>query len=54
MPSGGQVNKKPTAIWQWGSENLVNESEPDCRTAKKRRVVQQQVQIVIHMGKLTW
>jgi hypothetical protein len=28
--------KNPTAVWQWGSENLVNESEPDRRAAKQR------------------
>jgi hypothetical protein len=42
-------NKNPTAIWQWGSINLVNESEPDRRAAQQQRVQQQaQIQITIH------
>jgi hypothetical protein len=31
-------NKNPTADWQWGSENLVNKSEPDRRAAQPQRV----------------
>jgi hypothetical protein len=31
-------NKNPTAVWQWGSINLVNESEPDRRAAQQQRV----------------
>jgi hypothetical protein len=46
--------KTPPPVWQWGSINLVNESEPDRHAAKQQRVVQQQVQIAIHVGKLTW
>jgi hypothetical protein len=29
-------NKNPTAVWQWGLENLANKSEPDRRAAKQR------------------
>jgi hypothetical protein len=35
--------KTPTAVWLWGTENFVNESEPDRRAAQQQRVVQQQV-----------
>src|SRR5208282_2553521 len=42
-------NKNPTAVWQWGSINLVNESEPDRRATQPQRVQQQvQIQIAIH------
>jgi hypothetical protein len=42
-------NKNPTAVWQWGSLNLVNESEPYRRAAQQQRVQQQiQIQIAIH------
>jgi hypothetical protein len=42
-------NKNPTAVWQWGSINLVNESEPDRRAAQQQHVQQQvQIQIAIH------
>ena len=33
-------NKNPTAGWQWGSENLVMQSEPDRRAAQQQRVQQ--------------
>jgi hypothetical protein len=47
-------NKNPTAVWQWGSENFVNESEPDRRAAQPQRVKQQiQIQITVHAGKVT-
>jgi hypothetical protein len=43
------INKNPTAGWQWGSINLVNESEPYRRAAQQQRVWQQiQIQIAIH------
>ena len=43
------INKNPTAVWQWGSINLVNESEPNRRAAQPQRVQQQvQIQIAIH------
>jgi len=46
-------NKNPTAVWQWGSINLVNESEPDRRAAQPQRVWQQvQIQIAIHDNKV--
>jgi hypothetical protein len=38
-------------VWQWGSLNLVDESEPDRRACKQQRV-QQQVQIPNHVLKL--
>jgi len=44
--------KNPTAVGQWGSLNLVNESEPDRRAAKQRVQQQVQIQIAIHAGKL--
>src|SRR5208282_6618401 len=46
-------NKNPTAVWRWGSINLVNESEPDRRAAQQQRVRQQiQIQIAIHVVKI--
>jgi len=30
--------KTPPPVWQWGSTNLVNESEPDRRAAQPQRV----------------
>jgi hypothetical protein len=47
-------NKNPTAIWQWGSDNLANESEPDRRAVQQQRVSKQQgqIQMAIHMGKI--
>jgi hypothetical protein len=35
-------DKKPTAVWQWVYQILVNESNPDCR-AGQQRVRKQQV-----------
>jgi len=46
-------NKNPTAVWQWGLINLVNESEPDRRAAKQRVKQQIQIQIAIHDSKVT-
>jgi len=47
-------NKNPTAGWQWGSLNPVNESEPDRRAAQQQRVQQQvQIQIAIHSDNVT-
>jgi hypothetical protein len=43
--------KTPPPIWQWGSINLVIESEPDRRAGKQQRVQQQvQIQIANHGG----
>jgi hypothetical protein len=39
--------KTPPPVWQWGSINLWDESEPDCRAAQQQRVVWQQIQIPI-------
>jgi hypothetical protein len=40
-------------VWQWGSINLVDESEPDRRAGKQQRVQQQvQIQIPNHALKL--
>jgi len=49
------LKQKPhRRVWQWGSINLVNESEPDRRAAQQQRVQQQiQIHIAIHTGKLT-
>ena len=42
-------NKNPTSVWQWGSINLVNESEPDHRATQQQRIQQQiQIQIAVH------
>jgi hypothetical protein len=46
-------NKNPTADWQWGSSNLVIESEPNCHAAQQQRVRKQQIQFVIHAVRLT-
>jgi hypothetical protein len=47
-------NKNPTAVWQWGSINLVNESEPYRRAAQQQRVQQQvQSQITLHAHNVT-
>jgi hypothetical protein len=41
----GKTKQKPHCrVWQWGSINLVIESEPNRRAGKQQRV-QQQVQI---------
>jgi len=45
-------NKNPTAIWQWGSQILQTQSEPDRRAAQQQRVSKQQVQIHIHDSNL--
>jgi hypothetical protein len=41
-------NKNPTGGWQWGSVNLVNESEPDCRATQQQHIRQQQIQVATH------
>jgi hypothetical protein len=55
--SGASVwqNKRKTPLpgWQWGSINLVIESEPNCRAAKQQLVQKQvQIQIANHGGKV--
>ena len=43
-------SKNPTAGWQWGSVNLVMQSEPDCRAAQQQHIQQQvQIQIAVHV-----
>jgi hypothetical protein len=44
--------KTPPPVWQWGSINLVNESEPDRRAAKQRVQQQVQFQITVHRENL--
>ena len=45
--------KTPLPVWQWGSLNLVDESEPNRRASKQQRVQQQvQIQIPNHALKL--
>jgi hypothetical protein len=50
------LKQKPRRrVWQWGSINLVNESEPDRRAAQQQRVFKQpaRIQITIHTGTIT-
>jgi hypothetical protein len=50
--SGASVwqNKNPTAGWQWGSINLVTQSEPNRHAAQQQRVQQQiQIRITVHV-----
>jgi len=43
--------KTPPPVWQWGSGNLGNKSEPN-RHAGKRVKQQVQIQIAIHVASL--
>ena len=44
-------NKNPTAGWQWGSINLMMQSEPDRRATQQQRIQQQiQIQIAVHVA----
>jgi hypothetical protein len=45
--------KTPPPLWQWGSQNLVIRSEPDCRAAQQQRLGKQQAQVAIHERNLT-
>jgi hypothetical protein len=56
FPSGDEVKTKNPPPPGSGLINLVNESKPDCRAAKKQRPAlrdKQQVQVLIHEAKLT-